>query len=148
MSRGPASGPGAAGELLLELDFAAEVERLKIVRLSVKSVALSLGFDEDRAMDIVLAVDEAITNIIRHGYGGDKSGDILLRAIRHPEGLVIELHDTAPAVDPSRVKPRALDDIKPGQLGTHLIRAIMDRTELLPGADGKGNLLKLFKKLE
>lgn len=137
-----------ASELLFELDFAAQVERLKIVRIGIKSVALKLGFSEDDAMDIVLAVDEAVTNIIRHAYGGDETGEILLRVFQHPEGLGIELHDSAPAVDPSRIKPRALDDIKPGKLGTHLIREIMDETELRPGPEGEGNLLKLFKRLE
>lgn len=136
------------GNLLLELDFAAEVGRLKIVRSSVKSIALAVGFEEDAAMDIVLAVDEAVTNIIRHGYGEEHRGDILLRALQHDDGLAIELHDKAPTADPEKVKPRALEDIKPGKLGTHLIRTIMDRTELLPGPDGTGNLLKLFKKLE
>ena len=136
------------GELLFELDFIARVERLKDVRTIVKSTALKLGFSEETALDIVLAVDEAVTNIIRHAYGEGAEGGVVLRVLQNPEGLVIELHDSAPAVDPSRVKPRDLDDIRPGRLGTHLIREIMDRAELRPAANGQGNLLKLFKKLE
>ncbi len=139
--------PSAPGELLIELGFPADVGRLRIVRSSIRATAQTIGFDEDEAMDIVLAVDEAVTNIIRHGYGGT-GGDILLRALRVEGGLMIELHDSAPTADPSKVKPRALEDIKPGKLGTHLIQTIMDQTEFLPGPEGKGNLLKLFKRLE
>ena len=41
------------------------------VRQFVRSVAAESGAPEETTFKLVLAVDEAITNIIRHAYGGD-----------------------------------------------------------------------------
>ena len=43
------------------------------------------------------------------------------------------------------MRPRDLDDIRPGGLGTHFIREVMDRVAFLTPADGRGNLLELIK---
>ncbi len=135
-------------ELLSEQRFAARLEVLKTIRASVLAAARSCGFGETVARDIVLAVDEACKNVIVHAYKGEDGGDIALTIFRCEGGIVLHLRDYAPLVDPARVTPRDLADVRPGKLGTHFIRAIMDSADLEPAPDGQGNLLRLAKRLE
>jgi len=63
--------------------------------------------------DVVSAVDEACQNIIRHGYGGN--GEIVLEIRRNgPRQLEVQLIDFAPPVDLAKIRPRCLDDVRPG----------------------------------
>ena len=96
---------------------------------------------------LVLVVDEACTNVMRHAYCDGESGTIALRMTRERDMLGFELRDEAPAVDPARIKPRDLSDCRPGGLGVAFIDATMDawRVEALPG--GRGNKLIMQKRL-
>jgi anti-sigma regulatory factor (Ser/Thr protein kinase) len=94
----------------------------------------------------VLAIDEACMNIIQHAYGKEGSGEIRLHLALQHDRLTIELEDDAPCIDPQRVKPRALADVRPGGLGVHFIREIMDEMVFLP-CQSKGNRLRLVKRL-
>jgi len=135
-------------ETPVELRFRAEPRELKNVRAAVKREALAAGCDETSALDVMMAVDEACQNVIRHAYGGERGGEIVLRIERDSEALVFSLVDFAPRVDPAKVKPRDLDDIRPGGLGTHLIREVMDSAEFIEPPPGCGNLLRMVKRIE
>lgn len=135
-------------ELLLELRFPAQPDRLKLARGSIRGAARMCGFNDTAAQNIVLAVDEACQNIIVHGYKGRADGEIVLSLTRKENGIQVRLVDSAPLVDPATITPRALNDIRPGQLGSHFIREIMDTAEYRPRPDGAGNLLEMFKRLD
>lgn len=135
-------------KLMLEQRFGAVLAGLKVIRGSVLTTALRCGFEDAEARDLALAVDEACKNIVVHAYRGESAGDIVLSIYRSRGAIVLHLRDFAPAVDPARIAPRELDDLRPGKLGTHFIRAIMDSVEYLPPPDGRGNLLQLVKILE
>lgn len=107
----------------------------------VASVARRLGFSEISCAQIALAVDEALCNVIRHGYDGDQSRPIWISIWPIAEhavgatsgtagdgepGLRLVIEDEAPHVDPEHMKGRDLDDIRPGGLGVHIIREVMD----------------------
>lgn len=96
---------------------------------------------------LVLAVNEACMNIIQHAYGERMKGEIRLQTELLPECLLVELQDDAPCIDPAAVKPRALADVRPGGLGVHFIREIMDEMVFLP-CRKKGNRLRLVKHLD
>jgi sigma-B regulation protein RsbU (phosphoserine phosphatase) len=127
--------------------FVARAEQLRSVREVVRREALAQGCAEKCASDIVLAVDEACQNIIRHAYAGRGDGEIVLEIERAGEDLLVSLRDFAPTVDPSRVRPRALDDLRPGGLGTHLIREVMDGASFDPAPPGGGNLFRMRKRV-
>ncbi|NQV82642.1 MAG: SpoIIE family protein phosphatase, partial [Rhodospirillales bacterium] len=147
----PASVGAAGGdddtELLLTLSVPSQADRLTLIRGAVSEAAKFCGCKKDVVRDVVIAVDEACQNIIRHAYGGSPNGEIELKICRGDGELIILLRDFAETIDTSKVKPRDLDDIKPGGLGTHFIRETMDEVEFLaPPLDG-GNLLRLMKRL-
>lgn len=134
-------------ELLLSLTVPSQADRLKLVRNAVLETAKFCGCDKDVSRDLVIAVDEACQNVIRHAYGGSPNGKIELKICRNEDELIILLRDFAETIDVSKVQPRDLDDIKPGGLGTHFIREVMDEVEFLASPGDGGNLLRMMKKL-
>ena len=131
----------------------ADAAQLKVVRRLVEAASREAGASVEWAQDLVLAVDEACQNIIRHGYGtavkaGAKLGEKIEFSIRKAaDGLEVELIDYAPKVAPEDCKGRALDDVKPGGLGTHLMHALTDLVQFRSPPKGAGNRLVLTKKL-
>ena len=139
--------PADPGVRLLDLTFPALPDRLKLVRGAVAETARLNGCSEGVARDIVIAVDEACQNIIRHAYRGEEGEEIVLHVHRREQDLVFTLEDFAPTIDPATVKPRDLDDIRPGGIGTHLIREVMDEVGFLPPPRGNGNILRMVKRI-
>lgn len=98
----------------------------------VASVARRLGFTEEGCGQIALAVDEALCNVIRHGYDRRRDGPIWLNLWPLPAengigpGIMIVVEDEAKQVDPTLIKSRDLDEIRPGGLGVHIIKQVMD----------------------
>ena len=135
------------GEVLLSLTVPSQADRLKLIRNAVSETARFCGCDKDATRDIVIAVDEACQNVIRHAYGGSPNGEIRLEIIRQGDAMVFLLRDFAESIDVSSVKPRDLDDIKPGGLGTHFMREVMDEVQFMPPPADGGNLLRMVKKL-
>ena len=110
-----------------ERDFKVESSSLKEIRsfareIIAKSTTLSACSD-----DLVLALAEAAQNIVKHAYDGQPTDDILKEKISFKDNdLSMELFDKGKPVVPANIKPRDLDDIKAGGLGTFFIGQIMD----------------------
>ena len=133
-------------DFLFGLSFPADPKRLKLIRPAIRAAAEACGFDEAEVDDVLLAAGEAIENIIVHAYAGARKGEIALAVHRMADGLMLRIRDFAPNVDPAKIQPRDLDDVRPGGLGTHFIRAVMDDASFIPLPDGEGNLLELVKR--
>jgi sigma-B regulation protein RsbU (phosphoserine phosphatase) len=133
-------------DFLFGLSFPADPKRLKLVRPALRAAAEACGFDENETDDVLLAAGEAIENIIVHAYAGQRKGEIALAVHRMADGLMLRIRDFAPNVDPAKIQPRDLNDVRPGGLGTHFIRAVMDDASFIPLPDGEGNLLELVKR--
>lgn len=140
------TAPHISGRLL-ELRVAAAADRLKLVRTVVAEAVTLAGGGPECVADVVLAVDEACQNVIRHAYGGDSRGDMVITLSRDGDWLEVVLVDFAPPVDPGRIRPRDLNDIRPGGLGTHIIREVMDAVEYTPAPPGAGNRVRMTKRI-
>ncbi|WP_135075675.1 SpoIIE family protein phosphatase [Terasakiella sp. SH-1] len=136
------------GDWLIDFKFPARPSWMKLARACVSEACKKVGCDEQTVNDVVLAVDEACQNVIRHAYGGPSDEEIELTVRQRPGRLVFRLRDFAPMVAPGEIKPRDLEDIRPGGLGTHLIQEVMDEVQYLRPTQGEGNLLRLVKHLE
>ena len=141
-------------QLIAELRLPALPDRLALVRSCVREAAKLAGCDETTVENLVLAVNEACMNVIQHGYGFATGQEMLLRVRKEQEreqergALVFELFDHAQPVIVEEVKPRPLDEIRPGGLGVHLIRTIMDEMTFVEPPPGFGNLLRMVKRIE
>jgi anti-sigma regulatory factor (Ser/Thr protein kinase) len=126
---------------------------LSVARAAVERLAEVLGFPVEQSRSITRAVDEALTNIVRHSYSNRLDQPIAMyfrRAQRRhdgqaQQGLEILLCDRGPAVDPSKFQGRPLKEIRPGGLGLHFIRQAMDTVEFT--RKGPTNRLRLVKYL-
>ncbi len=98
--------------------------------------SLTAGFPDLERGRIVLAVDEAVTNIIRHTYKGEPGKPIILSAEIKDDHLHLRLRDYGPPVDKAKLKGRELEDVKPGGLGLLLLQSIFSTVEHIPLADG------------
>jgi anti-sigma regulatory factor (Ser/Thr protein kinase) len=99
------------------------------VRARVRRAAAEANFDEQTTFNLMLAVDEACANIIRHAYGGDANQDIVIHAAVTHDAVEFRLRDYGKQVDPACIKSRDLDEVRPGGLGCFLIRHAFDEVD-------------------
>ncbi|MBM4228074.1 MAG: GAF domain-containing protein [Gammaproteobacteria bacterium] len=142
-----ALAPAIASQPLLSLEFPAEARRLKTVRRELSRVLLAQQLDPKDCEALVVAVNEACMNIMQHAYGEVRDGPISLDLRRVGDRLDVLLVDHAPPVDHQIIGPRDLSDLRPGGLGTHFIQSVVDEWQYGHLADGRGNTLRLCRKL-
>jgi sigma-B regulation protein RsbU (phosphoserine phosphatase) len=133
---------------LLDLKFPAHASEMRGVRAALRKALDAEEVTPELRDKLVLAVDEACTNIIRHAYFQCEAGIIALRLTRERDMLGFELRDEAPAVNPERIRPRDLSECRAGGLGVSFIDSLMDEWRIEPLAGGRGNVLRMFKRLE
>lgn len=127
-------------------------------REMVSSMAKRMGFSDESAHQIALAVDEALCNVEHHGYRRDTTQPIWISLFalgglanstgqQSPTtGIKVVIEDEARQVDPETIKSRPLDEIRPGGLGVHIIREVMDQVIYeRRSASGKGMRLTMIK---
>jgi len=146
------------GRLLLRMELRSNPEVLCVVRSAVTQLAKLLGFSESDNNLVILALDEALTNIIRHAYQGQRERCIeaTFRLLQVPgsgvpqQAFEIVLEDEGLPADVKRLNPpplqeTSLEELKPGGLGMHFIRTNMDKVEFRR-RDGR-NVLRLVKAI-
>jgi serine/threonine-protein kinase RsbW len=147
-------GNGSSGGLL-KVELTSDPNLLGAIRGTVERLTEAFGFSDAEGRAITRAVDEALTNIIRHAYSGavDQPIQLAFRATHRDaageagaaDGLEITMCDFGPEVDPAKMCGRELTDVKPGGLGLHFIRQSMDVVEF--GRTKDANCLRLVKYL-
>ena len=134
-------------EGIFEVEFSALPERLRLVRRLVEAAARLAGCGRESAAEIVIAVNEACMNVIQHAYRGDRAGRMVLKIWTAGGSIVYRLEDFAEPADHSAIRPRNLDDIRPGGLGTHFMAALMDDCRFGHLEGGGGNFLEMRKTI-
>lgn len=133
----------------ITLTIRSDPHYLCVVRAAIDALLVRLGMSPDDCVRVVMAVDEALTNIIRHGYRGrtDRPITIKLSPI-HPrrfEGVQIVIEDETDATDLSMIRRLRPDETRPGGLGVHIIHEAVDEVEYERREDGPGLRLTLRK---
>lgn len=139
--------PPVEATRLISVCIPATPDRLCLVRALVKRAAEAVGCSNDLGNQIVIAVNEACMNIIQHAYGKPGAGEITLEIFNNDSQIFFRLEDNARPVDLDTVQPRDLEDIRPGGLGVHFIREIMDEYEMGHRSGGVGNYLEMTKRI-
>jgi len=133
---------------VVSLRVAADVAQLAVIRAFVEQQARALRVDAFDMYDLILAVNEAATNIVVHGYRG-RPGLIEIELRQQGDAIEIRLRDQAPLFDPTRVP--APDLTQPlhkrslGGMGVHVMRELMDAMHYRVTPEG-GNELTLVKR--
>ena len=116
----------------LSIAIPSTTELLKMVVELARHIATINQFTPLEAQKIALAIDEAITNVIKHSYKGRMDEDIKLEFYTAPDGLKIKIVFTG--VPPALGQPgldldKFIKEKKKGGLGVELIRRIMDSVQ-------------------
>ncbi|HDP97941.1 MAG TPA: ATP-binding protein [bacterium] len=128
----------------IEIVIPAKPQFLKIIRSAVNSICEIRKFCREDMNNVILAVDEACSNIIKHAYGKPTNQPIQATIKICDDRFEIHLRDYGKKADSNKIKPRQLDDLRPGGLGVHFIKSVMDEV-VYDNTPDKGNLLKLVK---
>ena len=134
-------------EQLLEQVFPADTGSLADIRSVVREACRSVGCGEDCREQVVLALNEACMNVIQHGYRFVAGQQFVLRLAVDDGILLAQLLDNGCPVGDDDLQPRGLETIRPGGLGVHFMRELMDEVGFLPAPDGFVNCLQLRKRI-
>src|SRR4051812_20580693 len=101
----------------IEIRLLSQPRYLSVARAAVEAAAVKMGLPHE-ASRITLAVDEALTNVIRHGYGGREDRPIWVKlaplTVGGRAGMEVLIEDESAPIDLKRIEGRPLDEIRPG----------------------------------
>lgn len=130
----------------VELKITSDTANLRDVRKRAEGFAKAAGFGQPECDAIGLAVNEALANVIRHGYGGAKDRPIVVTLEVDKDQLRISIRDWQKPFDPAGLPKNGPADLKPGGLGVLCIRKLMDHANYQRLSDGM--LLTLVKQIK
>jgi anti-sigma regulatory factor (Ser/Thr protein kinase) len=133
----------------LTLDLRATFEDVVRAAAAVRELCETRGVPREPTDDLLLGLDEMLSNIVTYGYPGNPAGAIAVRVAISEDALRLDISDRAPAFNPLEAATPDLDaplDTRPvGGLGVHLARSVMDTMEYAR-EDGE-NRLRLIRRL-
>jgi serine/threonine-protein kinase RsbW len=132
-----------------KLTRAAELETLPVFRELIAQACQAVQANAETTYDIQLAIDEACTNVITHGYEGLDPGSVMLEIKLEPDQILLTLTDFGHPFEPSEAPQpdinAPLEEREIGGLGLFFIYNVMDNVDYK--SDEAGNRLYLTKKL-
>ena len=129
-----------------KIEFSSHTGNLALMRNCVRHFLEAFPLSEHQRTLMVLGVDEACTNIIRHAYHLRDDQLISLSLEGRNDCVCLRLRDYGKQATPHAMKSRPADLIKPGGLGLHLIRNAFDQVDYV--LRSRGTELVLTKNLE
>lgn len=133
----------------LHLTRAAEFETLGVFRDAIAQACARQGIDAQTSYDLQLAMDEACTNVVEHGYKGMNPGSLMFDMEITPTQVVMQITDFGRPFEPYEPElPSAqsvMESNKVGGFGLIFIYKIMDAVDYQTTEEG--NILTLTKSL-
>jgi len=112
-----------------ELEFASHPANLALVRDFVRAFLETVELSAAEKELMVLGLDEACTNVIRHAYHQALDRPIALHCECTEAGVIFRIRDFGAQCDPAALRGRPLDCVQPGGLGIHLMRRAFTEIE-------------------
>jgi serine/threonine-protein kinase RsbW len=133
-----------------ELRVKSRTENLSSIRDFVSSYALKAGLSGEETDNIMLAVDEACTNIIKHAYKSFPEGELIVKIDYNKKKFSVIIIDYGNSFDPNVVPNPDLQkyykERKIGGLGMYLMKTLMDEVKYT-SVPGKYNKVLLTKNI-
>ncbi|HMG37208.1 MAG TPA: ATP-binding protein [Blastocatellia bacterium] len=130
----------------IELSIDSKLEFVDLVSSVTKDITSKMGFEEDDASWIELAVHEAVINAIMHGNKHSPEKQVDVRFVQEKECLTVYIRDYGAGFDPSQLPdPTATDNLlNPTGRGIFYMRTFMDEVEHSIHPQG-GSLVRMKK---
>ena len=130
----------------IHLSISSHPENLKQIRSVMDKITSQTRLSEEDSGSIILAVDEACSNIIKHCCKNDPTRNIDLTIKLEADYLIITIVDNGIKFNIQSIKARDISDIKPGGLGVHIIKKVMDTVKYSHTPEGFNRII-MTKKL-
>ena len=117
---------------------------LKSIRAFFKSILVNLFGDQ--AEMLVLALDESCSNVMKYRCGDTGEGVLRVKAEILDDLIRFQIENFCASKDVPKIKPRELAEVRPGGLGTHFVKSIMDRVEFEPQPEHPGWMTLVLEK--
>lgn len=131
------------------------MQNVPLIGMSVNKLCLAASFSAIDAFNIELCVVEAVTNSIRHCYGGETGHEVKVRFTLTQEDIVLDICDVGPPMEPDKLEKAAIqcpeaddydiESISEGGRGLGIMKEIMD--SVIYESEKGENCLTLRKKL-
>jgi len=131
-----------------EIVIKSKTENLSVVREFIYNCCNEKAVSPKALDDVVLAVDEACTNVIKHAYKFLPDGEIKIKLKYSDKKLFVDITDFGKSFDADMLKRPNMNEYfkmkKVGGLGVHLMKTLMDdvKYESVPGKYNKVVLVK------
>ena len=133
-----------------QLKVKSRTENLSEIRDFVSGNARAADIPEVTVENIILAVDEACTNIIKHAYKLSPEGEIIIKIVYDKEKFTVTIIDYGKSFEPARVPLPDLQkyyrEHRVGGLGMYLMKSLMDDVEYI-SVPGEYNQVLLSKNI-
>jgi len=136
------------GARTVSIDIASRLEMLETVQTVLGHVTAIVGFDDDAAHYMSVAVRESVVNAIKHGNKENEKKRVRVSFVIHPKALEVAVQDEGPGFDPGRIPDPVAEEnlLKADGRGIFFMRSFMDEVEYLFPPKG-GTVVRLLKKL-
>jgi len=127
----------------VELRLEAHPENLALARLALVGVASNARAPRDVISDLKLAVTEACTNVVKHAYGADEVGEIVVRYTVEPGSIIVAVEDTGGGFELAG-HLRGETSRNGGQhgMGLMIIRVLSDELDISSSSSGTRLVLR------
>ncbi len=129
------------------LEVASHPDNVGLVRLAVSALAAGAPFGVPDLEEIRVAVSEAVTNAVVHGYGGCRTGRVRIEATLFPDRLSLVVSDQGRGMeDVALARQAAAGDGERLGLGLLFMEAFMDHVAI-DSHPGRGTRVVMEKRV-
>ena len=133
----------------ISLTIPSDPKYLSVLRSVVENMLRSMDFSDSERTRTVLAMDEAVTNIIRHSCGCDPNIKVDIALKNTGDELIVEVRDFGDCgkdFDMNKTRSKDMKNVTPGGFGVNIIKTVMDSVEY-KSSQKEGNILVMRKKI-
>jgi serine/threonine-protein kinase RsbW len=121
---------------VVALTIPAKAEYIVLCRLALSGLARACALEPALVADLKLALTEACSNVVRHAYNEQRSGEVEVRYELDDGKLSVEVADEGIGFDPEAAVTAVGGELEEGGLGISIIRAIVDEFDIKSSSSG------------
>lgn len=129
----------------MRIEFLSQPENIGLARITVAAFAAQIDMTLDELEEIKVAISEAVTNAITHGYQGRTDALVRIEATRYEDKLEIMVQDFGRGMPKTLASNQSLETEHLG-LGFMFMKSFMDQVEV-DSKEGQGTTVRLTKRL-
>jgi len=127
--------PAASEQQVTEMAIASQLSQLGLVRDKLQDIGHELGVPDRRLSELLVAVDELLSNVVKYAWSEETEVDparrqIAVRIVSGPAQIEVEFVDAGRAFDPLATpapQPRVAGRRpRPGGVGLQILKKLVD----------------------